>query len=289
MAISNFIPEFWASMVLNFARKNLVYAQPNIVNRNWSGEISQRGDKVHIIGLGDVDIIDYTDGTDMADAEAPDDAETLLEITEDKAFRFLVTDKQSKQAAGTFLTPMMQKAGYRMQDKIDQFVASLYTDASAANAVGSDGSPKTPVATAGDASNVFNLIVDCGRKLSDSLVPTAGRWMIIPPAMEALAVKELHVSGASAPQLGNATAINGLIGRLAGFDLIVSHNVPNTAGTKYKILFGTNEAITFADQIAMVESIRHPKQFADIVRGHNLYGAKVVQPDYLGVMTCNFS
>jgi hypothetical protein len=288
MSISNFIPEFWASLVLNFARKNLIYAQTGIVNRNYEGEISQRGDKVHITGLGDVDIIDYTDGTDMADAVPPTDADTLLEITEDKAFRFLVTDKQKKQAAGNFLTPMMQKAAYRMQDKMDQYVASLYTDASAANLVGSDASPKSPNATANDASNVFNLIVDCGRKLSDSLVPTNGRWMIIPPAMEALAIKELHVSGASAPQVGNTIATTGRIGHLAGFDLFVSHNVPNVAGAKYKILFGTSEAISFADQIAMVESIRHQKQFADIVRGHNLYGAKVVQPDYLGVMTCNF-
>jgi len=287
--VSAFIPEFWASMVLDFARKNLVYAQPNVVNNKWSGEISQRGDTVHIIGVGDVDIIDYTDGTDMADASAPTDAETLLEITEDKAFRFLITDKQKKQAAGEFMSPMMQKAGYRMKDAIDQFVASLYTDASSANLVGSDASPKTPVTTAGDASNVFNLMVDCGRKLSDSLVPTNGRWMIIPPAMEALVVKELHQSGSSAPALGTSATMTGRIGNLAGFDILVSHNVPNTSGTKYKVMFGTSEAIGFADQMGIVETIRHQKQFADIVRGHNLYGAKVVQPDYLGVMTCNFS
>ena len=287
--VSAFIPEFWASMVLDFARKNLVYAQPNIVNNKWSGEISQRGDTVHIIGVGDVDIIDYTDGTDMADASAPTDAETLLEITEDKAFRFLITDKQKKQAAGEFMSPMMRKAGYRMKDTIDQFVASLYTDASSANLVGSDASPKTPVTTAGDASNVFNLMVDCGRKLSDSLVPTNGRWMIIPPAMEALVVKELHQSGSSAPALGTSATMTGRIGNLAGFDILVSHNVPNTSGTKYKVIFGTSEAIGFADQMGIVETIRHQKQFADIVRGHNLYGAKVVQPDYLGVMTCNFS
>jgi hypothetical protein len=79
------------------------------------------------------------------------------------------------------MNPMMQKAGYKMKDTIDQFVASLYTDASSANLVGSDASPKTPVTTAGDASNIFNLMVDCGRKLSDSLVPTNGRWMIITP------------------------------------------------------------------------------------------------------------
>ena len=287
--VSAFIPEFWASMVLDFARKNLVYAQPNVVNNKWSGEISQRGDTVHIIGVGDVDIIDYTDGTDMADASAPTDAETLLEITEDKAFRFLITDKQKKQAAGEFMNPMMQKAGYKMKDTIDQFVASLYTDASSANLVGSDASPKTPVTTAGDASNVFNLMVDCGRKLSDSLVPTNGRWMIIPPAMEALVVKELHQSGSSAPALGTSATMTGRIGNLAGFDILVSHNVPNTSGTKYKVMFGTSEAIGFADQMGIVETIRHQKQFADIVRGHNLYGAKVVQPDYLGVMTCNFS
>lgn len=287
--VSAFIPEFWASIVLDFARKNLVYAQPNVVNNKWSGEISQRGDTVHIIGVGDVDIIDYTDGTDMADASAPTDAETLLEITEDKAFRFLITDKQKKQAAGEFMSPMMQKAGYRMKDAIDQFVASLYTDASSANLVGSDASPKTPITTAGDASNVFNLMVDCGRKLSDSLVPTNGRWMIIPPAMEALVVKELHQSGSSAPALGTSATMTGRIGNLAGFDILVSHNVPNTSGTKYKVMFGTSEAIGFADQMGIVETIRHQKQFADIVRGHNLYGAKVVQPDYLGVMTCNFS
>lgn len=287
--VSAFIPEFWASIVLDFARKNLVYAQPNIVNNKWSGEISQRGDTVHIIGVGDVDIIDYTDGTDMADASAPTDAETLLEITEDKAFRFLITDKQKKQAAGEFMNPMMRKAGYKMKDTIDQFVASLYTDASSANLVGSDASPKTPVTTAGDASNVFNLMVDCGRKLSDSLVPTNGRWMIIPPAMEALVVKELHQSGSSAPALGTSATMTGRIGNLAGFDILVSHNVPNTSGTKYKVMFGTSEAIGFADQMGIVETIRHQKQFADIVRGHNLYGAKVVQPDYLGVMTCNFS
>jgi len=287
--VSAFIPEFWASIVLDFARKNLVFAQPNVVNNKWSGEISQRGDTVHIIGVGDVDIIDYTDGTDMADASAPTDAETLLEITEDKAFRFLITDKQKKQAAGEFMSPMMQKAGYRMKDAIDQFVASLYTDASSANLVGSDASPKTPITTAGDASNVFNLMVDCGRKLSDSLVPTNGRWMIIPPAMEALVVKELHQSGSSAPALGTSATMTGRIGNLAGFDILVSHNVPNTSGTKYKVMFGTSEAIGFADQMGIVETIRHQKQFADIVRGHNLYGAKVVQPDYLGVMTCNFS
>jgi hypothetical protein len=33
--VSAFIPEFWASIVLDFARKNLVYAQREVVNNKW--------------------------------------------------------------------------------------------------------------------------------------------------------------------------------------------------------------------------------------------------------------
>ena len=32
--IDNFIPEFWASIVLEAAQKAMVYAQPGVINRN---------------------------------------------------------------------------------------------------------------------------------------------------------------------------------------------------------------------------------------------------------------
>ncbi len=73
----------------------------------------------------------------------------------------------------------------------------------------------------------------------------------------------------------------------AGFTILQSHNVPNTTGTKYKILFGTNRAISFANQIAKVEPFRMEKRFADAIKGLNVYGAKVIRPEALGVLTCN--
>jgi len=97
--------------------------------------------------------------------------------------------------------------------------------------------------------------------------------------------KDLKLAGAAAGQIAGGAILNGFVTRIAGFDILESQNVPNTAGAKYKILFGTNRAITFADQIVKVEAIRDPDQFRDIVRGLDVYGAKVVRPDFLGVMT----
>ena len=53
---------------------------------------------------------------------------------------------------------------------------------------------------------------------------------------------------------------------------------------KYYVLAGTNEAITFASQLAKIESLRDKDSFSDLVRGLYLYGAKTVQPKALAKM-----
>ena len=52
----------------------------------------------------------------------------------------------------------------------------------------------------------------------------------------------------------------------------------------YYVLAGTNEAITFASQLAKVESLRDKDSFSDLIRGLYLYGAKTVQPKALAKM-----
>ena len=107
--------------------------------------------------------------------------------------------------------------------------------------------------------------------------------------MEELIVNEFHISGASAPQLGTTAALTGSLGQIGGFNLLVSQNVPNDSGTKYKILFGTARAITFASQVNDIRLLEIEKQFGRKVDGEYVFGRKVVRPECLGVMTCNFS
>ena len=66
-----------------------------------------------------------------------------------------------------------------------------------------------------------------------------------------------------------------------------SNNVPNTASAKYRIMAGHPSAITYAAQLTKVEALRPQLRFADAVKGLNLYGALVVRPQNLAVLTAN--
>ena len=287
--ISNFIPKLWEAKLIVGTRKALVYGQLGVINRNYQGTIGQKGDTVHITSIGDITISDYTKGTDMAAPEQLSDADTELKITQQKSFNFAVEDLDRAQAAGNFESDARDKAQYKLGDVRDQYIASLYTDASASNLNGSDASPIVPDAVQdGGANNIFNVIEDCSTLLNDSLVPKAGRFMIVPPWVAAMLAKDLKLAGAIAAPVGTpgqAALLNGYVTKIAGFDILESPNVPNTGGALYKVIFGTNQAMTFADQIVKVEAFRDPKQFRDVVRGLDVYGAKVVEPDYLGCMT----
>ena len=46
---------------------------------------------------------------------------------------------------------------------------------------------------------------------------------------------------------------------------------------------GHKTAITFASQIAKVESLQNPNDFGTLVRGLNVYGYKVIKPEALAL------
>ncbi|MFK5283279.1 hypothetical protein ACI3PL_27275, partial [Lacticaseibacillus paracasei] len=57
------------------------------------------------------------------------------------------------------------------------------------------------------------------------------------------------------------------IGEAAGFTIFKSNNVPQTSGTKYKIIAGHRSAWNLAEQIVSVEAYRPEKRFGDAVKG----------------------
>ncbi len=288
MGLESFIPEIWANEIAIMLEKYLVYAQPGIVNRDYEGEITGAGDTVHISGVGPVTVGTYTKNTNINAAETLTDAQAALVIDQQKYFNFQVDSIDKAQQKPKIMATAMLRAAYGMRDVIDQYVASLYTDAASPNLIGSDSTPKVPNNTGGDASNCYNLIVDCAVALTKSKVPTEGRWMIVPPEYYGKLLKENLFIRAN--ESGTTEGLrNGIVGRAAGFDILQSHNVPNTTGAKYKILFGVDQAITFATSVVDIEAYKPELRFADAVKGLNVFGAKVVYPDMLGCMTVSWS
>ena len=78
-------------------------------------------------------------------------------------------------------------------------------------------------------------------------------------------------------------------GEAAGFSILKSNNVPNTTGTKYKILAGHSIATAYVEQIVDVQTYKPEKRFGDAVKGLHVYGAKVVRPSALACLIASKS
>lgn len=288
MTLENFIPEIWAGDVLQALQKATVFG--SLVNRDWEGLIANSGDTVRITEIGPITIGDYSKNNDIDDPENLVDAQQALQITESKYFNFQVDKVDLKQGNPKVVSAGMNEAAYALRDEVDQFIAGKYGDASAANLIGTTAAPKLPNNTAGDAQNVYKLITQCRKCLVKSNVPTGGWWMVVQPEFYAILLNEDKF--VSAEKAGTTAGLRtGEVGNILGFTIFESNNVDyiedgDGSHDVYKCMFGTNKAITFADQINNVEQYSPEKRFAVAYKGLHLYGAKVVRPQCLGVLSC---
>lgn len=280
MSVDSFIPEVWAARLLENLRKAQVFTQTGIVNRDYEGDIANAGDTVRIQAIGTITISTYTKNSDIAAPEALTDAETTLLIDQAKVFNFQVDDVDKRQIAVNLIDGAMREAAYRLRDVADALVAGLY--ASAGSSVGTAGSPKTDLGT---ATNAYVHLVALGTQLDQLDVPTDGRWVVVPPWYHGkLLLDDRFVK--SGTDSAAAALANGQVGTAAGFRILKSNNVSNDA-TTYRIMAGTDQAISFAEQINKVEAFRPERRFADAVKGLHLYGTKVVRPAALSTLYAN--
>ncbi len=270
MAITNFIPELWSAAVQVPFERSLVYAQGSVVNRKYEGQISQMGDTVHVTSIADPTIRTYDKTTDLT-TEDLSDSGTSLEIDQGNYFSFRVNDVDKVQAAGDFQGPATARAGYRLKDGLDTYVAGLYTGAQAANQLGTIEVAKDQSGTA------YDILVELSVKLTQADAPTDGRYVVVPPEFHGVLQRDdrfVRVDASGTDQ----TLRNGIVGRAAGFDILLSNNAPAPAAGQRVVQAGIPDAISVAEQITQTEALRAQNRFADIVRGLHVFGAKVFEP-----------
>jgi hypothetical protein len=198
MAINNFIPQIWSARILESLRKALVYAQPQIMNRDYEGEINEAGDTVKINNIGDPTIFDYTKNSDMPGAETLNDSQKTLTITQAKAFNFQVDDVDKAQQQPKVMDFALSRAAYRLADITDQYVGAQLLAGATLNSIGTDALPiVAPTPTSG-ATGAYEQLVDLSVKLDEQNVPSEplGRHPAVVPrcAGEGSALRQLRRS-----------------------------------------------------------------------------------------------
>jgi hypothetical protein len=284
MTISSFIGEVWSAKILESLQKSLVYGQAGVINRDYEGEIKGKGDTCRITAHGPVSIGNYDGSTGIGDPEELDDASTTLEITQSKYFNFRIEDIDQAQMNVALMESATRDAAYQLAEVADEYIAGIMAT-QAGNAVGSDSVPKV---FDGSTDSVIEELLAVKVALDEANVPSQGRWAILPPWVVGQLIKDGEIAQPVWSGV-EGVMLNGEVAKLFGFSLLQSNNVPNTTGTKYKVLAGTSRATTFADSVNDTEAYRPEKFFADALRGLHCYGAKVIDPECLCVLTCSKS
>ena len=271
MAITNFISTIWSENLYKQLDKKYV-AVANC-NREWEGEIKQKGDRVKILGVGPIAIQDYTKNTNLSNPPALSDTVRELVINQAKAFNFQIDDIDRAQSTPKIMDEALRLAAGALANEADKHVFSLYSAATADNIITLDNA---------NESNIMDTILAGVLKLQNNGV-SDGIVLEVSPAVASIILKaKLNLA------TDNKDVIeHGCIGSIAGCKIFVSNNIGFTesdTNTKYKCFMRTKRAIAFAEQLSEVEAYRPELRFADAVKGLMLFGAKVVYPNEFVVL-----
>ena len=160
-----------------------------------------------------------------------------------------------------------------------------------------------PVAAGGGAGGITSplaVLNRMARKLDEANVDTADRFFVADPVFYEMLMDE-NSKFVSSDFGGGEELRNGRVGDglVRGFKVYKSNNLPYVgtgAGTVLStgsetnfgtIVAGHKSALATAQQLNKTESYRDTASFADIVRGMQLYGRKILRPE--AIITANYN
>lgn len=261
------IPTMVSNVILPVLKGDLVYGK--LFNQNYIGEVSL-GNNLKIPSIGAVTVEDYVQYTDLTGQNAADSSITLA-INKAKAFEIVLDDIDEVQSAPDILAAYLSEAIHGLQKSLDADLAAEL--ASAGTLVTGFGTATTPIEV--NSKNICQQLRSMAMAMDNANVPRGTRSIVLPP----WAIEKLTLASIVDATDNTVVLANGIVGRYAGFDIYMSALVPNTAGAKYRILAAWDQSATYAVQIEKTENFRHPKQFADVIRGLCVYGAKATRPE----------
>ena len=274
MAITNFIPTVWSENLYQELDKKYI-AVANC-NRDFEGDIHEKGNTVRICGIGDVVVSEYTKNSNMNIPSSLSDNVRELKIDQAKYFNFQIDDIDRAQASPKLMEVAMKNAASALANDADRYVFSLYGQAG--STIKCDDTT---------VENIVDLIIDARTKLFTNNVADPEDIVIeVTPEIAGMILKAKVSLSTDNTDVMEA----GCIGAIGGCKIYVSNNVEvveSDNGYKHKCLARTKRAIAFAEQLSEIDAYRPELRFADAVKGLHLYGAKVVYPKEMVLLDLN--
>ena len=266
MAIENFISTVWSESMLRALDQ--AYVAVANCNREYEGDILEKGSRVKICGLNPVKIGNYVKNTDLDAPEALSDTCKELVIDQAKYFNFQIDDIDQAQASPRLMELAVKNAADSLAAVAERYVYSLNFRAE-----------HTVNIEEPSVDNIIGALINARTLLLKENVNDASDIVIeVSPEVAGLILKaKVNLATDNTDSLEK-----GCIGSIGGCKIFVSSNIPvcTIDDMPYsQCIARTKRAIAFAEQLSEVEAYRPELRFADAMKGLHLYGAKVVYPN----------
>ena len=255
MAVTHFIQTIWSKKIQDALELKCKLVDNCL--RDYEGDVKQAS-TVKILGVGEPTIKPYDKNTGI-DPEAMSDEGQELVINQANAFAFLVDDIDKAQSVPGLAEEYQRKSVHGLAVARDTYVAGLIK--SATNATTADGNTAEAIKEAIDEA----IVALRERNFDEDGV------IEISPAVYNKFKNNLITLSTNNPEYIK----KGIVGVYDGFEVMMSNNMAKDSSYTYCDVRG-KKAIAFAGQINEVEAFRHSTKFADVVRGLDTFGAKVI-------------
>lgn len=284
------IPElFSAKMLIEFYESCFI---PQITNSDYEGEIKEKGDKVNIPILPDIDVIDY-EANDTIDYPLLSPGNIALTVDKAKLWRYRVDKVMNHQSLVDWLAATVPHATERAKRTVERaFLADIYASAHADNLgltagkISSSynlGVTGTPLQFT--AANSVEVITRLDAVLDEQDAPQEGRYAVISTWMgQKLKNSELREANKTGDP--KSTMRTGLIGKIGKIDIYESNLlklVVDGADTCTNAIFGQKSAVCFASQFTDTRmGFELENTIGKASRGLQVYGYKAIKSEALG-------
>lgn len=270
MAYTNFIPSVWAETINRELERQCVFVSD--CNRIYEGEISRKGDSVHILGVGKPTIksMERRNASGEIDAaEEIEDTSLTLNINQIRYFNYKVGDIDKAQAVGGLMDALSKETSEGLANEMDKYIANMALDSTVAKLTAAD--------TVLTKDNVLSTLDDAIEKLmeNDVAFTSGGVVVTVSPRFYKL-FKQAYIGKDTD---NSAMLENGKVAMYGNVTVKLSNNVAKSnSGATDNIMIRTKRAIAFVNPLTHTEAYRPEKSFADAVKGYALFDGKVVRP-----------
>lgn len=259
---AEFIPAVWLNEVRAAREANLVMAKRvKVINHN-----NKPGDVLNIPDVSNLTAQNKVNETQVT-LQSPTETKFSVTINKWKHVAFLLEDIVKIQSAVNLRKEYTDKAGYAIAKALDSDLSGLYTGIT--QSVGTSG-----------VDIDEEVILEAKKTLDEADAPRSDRTLLITPAQEKSLLRISRFTEADKIADGGKALKEGMLGRIHGFDVFVSTNVPVDSGVTKNLAFQKDAFVLATQSYPRVQAAYVLEYLGTLVVVDEIYGVATFRTNH---------